>query len=71
MLDYTPLWETIQQKGISQYRLLQDGLDNRVLDALKKNKNITMYTLEKICRICDCSPNEVIRFIEQQGEDNE
>ena len=71
MLDYTPLWETIQQKGISQYRLLQDGLDNRVLDALKKNKNITMYTLEKIYRICDCSPNDVIRFIEQQGDDNE
>ncbi|MBR1854887.1 MAG: helix-turn-helix domain-containing protein [Lachnospiraceae bacterium] len=68
MIDYTPLWETMKQKGISQYKILQDGLDNRVLDALKKNKNITMYTLEKICRICDCTPNEVIRFIVDEDE---
>ena len=66
MLDYTPLWETMKEKGITQYRLLQDGLDNRVLDSLKKNKNITMYTLEKICRICDCTPNDVIRFINDE-----
>ena len=66
MLDYTPLWETMKEKGISQYRILQDGLDNRVLDSLKKNKNITMYTLEKICRICDCTPNDVIRFIDDE-----
>ena len=66
MLDYTPLWETMKEKGITQYKILQDGLDNRVLDALKKNKNITMYTLEKICRICGCTPNDVIRFTEDE-----
>ena len=63
MLDYSPLWETMERKGISQYRLLKSGLDNKTLDALKKGNNITMLTLEKICAILDCSPNEVVRLI--------
>ena len=36
MLDYTPLWETMESKGISQYRLIKLGIDNKTLDSLKK-----------------------------------
>ena len=63
MFDYSPLWETRQNRGVSQYQLLKAGIDNKTLDSLKKNKNITMVTLEKLCRIIDCSPNDVVRFL--------
>ena len=63
MVDYSPLWETMQNRGVSQYQLLKAGIDNKTLDSLKKNKNITMVTLEKLCRIIDCSPNDVVRFL--------
>ena len=63
MFDYSPLWETMQNRGVSQYQLLKAGIDNKTLDSLKKNKNITMVTLEKQCRIIDCSPNDVVRFL--------
>ena len=62
MLDYSPMWETMERKGITQYRLLKSGIDNKTLDAIKKGNNITMLTLEKICNILECTPNEVIRF---------
>ena len=62
MLDYSPLWKTMQNKGISQYRLLKSGIDNKTLDAIKKGNNITLLTLEKICAILECTPNDVIRF---------
>lgn len=62
MLDYSPMWETMKEKGITQYRLLKSGIDNKTLDAIKKGNNITMLTLEKICNILECTPNEVIRF---------
>lgn len=64
MIDYSPLWETMRAKNISQYKLLQSGIDNKTLDALKKNKNITLLTVEKLCRILDCTPNEVVNFTE-------
>ena len=61
VIDYSPLWKTMAEKGISQYHLLQNGIDNKTLDSLKKNKNITLLTLEKLCRILDCSPNDVVK----------
>lgn len=63
VIDYTPLWETMERKGISQYRLLKSGIDNKTLDSLKKGNNITLLTLEKLCTILDCTPNEIVRFI--------
>jgi len=65
VLDYTPLWETMQRKGISQCSLLKAGIDNKTLDSLKKGNNITLLTLEKICAILGCTPNDVVRFIEK------
>lgn len=62
MVDYSPLWETMKQKNISQYRLLQEGIDNKTLDSLKKGRNITLLTLEKLCVILQCTPNDVVRF---------
>lgn len=56
MFDYSPLWETMQRRGVSQYQLLKSGVDNKTLDALKKGRNITMVTLEKLCRIIGCTP---------------
>lgn len=56
MFDYSPLWETMQRRGVSQYQLLKSGVDNKTLDALKKGRNITMVTLEKLCRIIAAPP---------------
>jgi DNA-binding Xre family transcriptional regulator len=52
----------MEKKGVSQYRLIKSGVDNRTIDSLKNNRNITMNTLEKICKIINCTPNDVVRF---------
>ena len=62
MISYNPLWATMKQKEISQYALLKAGIDNKTLDNLKKNKNITLLTLEKLCRIINCTPNDIVEF---------
>ena len=64
VLDYSPLWKTMERKGISQYSLLKAGIDNKTLDSLKKGKNITLLTMEKICIILDCTPNDIVCFIQ-------
>lgn len=63
MIDYSPLWQTMERKGVSQYRLLRSGIDNKTLDSLKKGGNITLLTLEKLCHILDCTPNDIVRFV--------
>lgn len=64
MISFAPLWATMERKNISQYRLLKAGIDNKTLDGLKKNKNITLLTLEKLCVILDCTPNDVVAFVD-------
>lgn len=62
IIDYSPLWKTMEKKNISQYHLLKNGIDNKTLDAIKKNKNITLLTLEKLCKILECKPNDIVNF---------
>jgi len=62
MIDYGPLWETMKRRQVSQYQLLKAGIDNKTLDALKKNKNITLLTVEKLCNIIGCTPNDIVQF---------
>ena len=65
MIDFGPLWETMEQKGITQYQLLKSGIDNKTLDSLKKNKNITLNTLEKLSKILECDDlNQLVRVHE-------
>lgn len=63
MIDYSPMWTTMKERNISQYQLLKKGLDNKTLDSIKKNGNITLLTLEKLCTILECTPNDIVRFI--------
>lgn len=62
IISFEPLWKTMESKGVSQYKLLQSGIDNKTLDSLKKNNNITLLTLEKLCIILSCTPNDIVRF---------
>ncbi len=62
IIDFSPLWETMQRKKITQYQLIKGGIDNKTLDKLKKNGNITLLTLEKLCNLLDCAPNDIVKF---------
>lgn len=63
MISYTPLWNTMKEKGITTYTLInKHNINPRTINNLKHNKSITMDTLEKLCTILDCSPNDVVSF---------
>lgn len=70
MYSYDIFFETIKKRGISQYDLLKNGIiDNRILNALKHNKNITLNSLDKLCNALKIEPNEVFTY--KYGEQNE
>lgn len=69
LIDYSPLWETMKQRHISQYALINKGIDKHTLDQLRKIrtsqslplKNCAiflivhpmMYSLLKMKKICN------------------
>lgn len=63
MISYEPLWETMRARNITTYTLINRyNVNPRTINNLKHNKSITMDTLEKLCTILECYPNDVVRF---------
>ncbi len=64
MISYEPLWQTMREKGVTTYTLIEKyHMNPRTINHLKHDRSITMYTLEKLCRILDCQAESVIRFL--------
>ncbi|MEF2866066.1 MULTISPECIES: helix-turn-helix domain-containing protein [Lachnospiraceae] len=63
IISYEPLWETLRKKNISQYSLIKDyGFSTGTLDALRKNKSVTLNTIHDICTLLDCELGDVVKF---------
>ena len=64
MIVFDPLWETMKRQGISQYTLIKEyGVSTGTLDALRKNRSITLNTLNDLCRILQCPVEDIIRYM--------
>ena len=60
MISYEPLWKTLKNKGISQYELINMGVDRKTMDGLRHNRNITAVTIDKLCNHLECTPNDIL-----------
>ena len=55
MIVYNRLWETMKKRGISQYKLIKDyKISSGQLDRLRKNDNVSTFTLNQLCKILNC-----------------
>lgn len=60
MIVYDKLWETLKRKGISQYKLIREyKISTGQLDRLRKNDNVSTYTLNQLCTILDCDLSDI------------
>lgn len=63
MIVYDRLWETMKRKQVSQYKLVKEyGFSSGQLDRIRKGQSITMYTLNTLCRILQCSVEDIITY---------
>lgn len=63
MISYKPFYDTLKQKGISTYKLInQYGVSRSLLDRLKHDKPISTVTLDDLCKILSCRVEDIIVF---------
>ena len=64
MIRYDPLWRTLKEKNISQYRLIQEyGIDKAQLQRLRQNMVVKTVILNTLCTILDCKIEDVIEYV--------
>jgi len=65
MIVYNRLWDTMKRQGISQYKLIKDyKISSGQLDRLRKNDNVSTFTLNQLCKILNCNLNDIAEYIE-------
>lgn len=63
MIVYDRLWQTMKVKGVSQYRLIKEyGFSSGQLDRLRKNDNISTFTLNRLCDVLHCSLEDIAEY---------
>lgn len=65
MIVFDRLWTTMKEKDVSQYKLIKEyKISTGQLDRLRKNENVNTYTLDQLCRILDCSLDDIAEYRE-------
>ncbi len=64
MIDYTPFWNTLEKSNENWYTLTQKhSINPATLHRLKHNKPISTVTINMFCKILNCQPNDIIRYV--------
>ena len=66
MIVFGRLWITMKERGLSQYKLIKEyKISTGQLDRLRKNENVNTYTLDQLCRILNCSLEDIAEYIDK------
>lgn len=65
---YNKLFELLDQKGIKKYTLRQQGVHATVMDKLTKNANVDVSTINRLCKLLDCQPSDIMEYVPDDAE---
>lgn len=63
MISFEKLWDTMKEKGISQYALIKRyGVSPAQITRLKRNESVSTHTIEMFCEILDCRVEDIMEY---------
>lgn len=63
------MYRTMKKRKETTYSLIyKHGINSRTFHNIKQGKGISTFTLERLCRILECTPNDIIEFVEEKLE---
>ena len=69
MIVYTPLWETMKEKGVTPYTLIhKHQISSSTINRLRHNQGVTTQLIDDLCEILHCNVNDVMKFEESKGD---
>lgn len=63
MIVFDKLWKTMEEKNITQYKLINTyKFSKGQISRLKKNNNVSTHTLNTLCEILDCKLEDIAEY---------
>lgn len=70
MIIYKNIIQQLKDAGYNTTIIMRERLlSQATMDALRHNKPITLKTLDTLCHLLHCQPNDIIEYIEDQPAD--
>ena len=66
MMSYEPLFRTMQQKGITSYRLQKMGFNRATYYSMKSGNSVSTNTIHQLCKLLDCRVEDILEYIPDQ-----
>ena len=64
MISYSPFYETLFRKNITEYALIyKHGIPANTIHRMKHGKPITTTTLDTLCGILECEVSDILEYI--------
>lgn len=64
MISYKRLWSTMKKKGATTYTLQIKGeISSSTIRRLKAGESVSTNTLDALCRILNCTLNDIAEYI--------
>ncbi|MDE5885912.1 MAG: helix-turn-helix transcriptional regulator [Oscillospiraceae bacterium] len=67
---YNKLFTFLDEQGIKKYHLRQQGIHAAVMDKLVKNSNVDISTINKLCKLLNCQPSDIMEYIPDDETDS-
>ncbi len=69
MISYTPFWETLKNSQETTYSLInRHHISSATLDKLRKNKPLNTTTINDLCRILQCSIQDIAVYVPSETD---
>ena len=62
-VSYKKLFDMLEERSLKKYWLRQNGINPKVVDALKNNRNVNVSTIMDLCRLLNCQPGDIMEYI--------
>lgn len=64
MISYKPFWETLKQKNMSTYILInQFGISSSTVNRLRHDLPVSTTTIDDLCKILRCQVEDILQYI--------
>lgn len=75
MISFEPLRRLLAERNISTYYLRNKcgpfNLDSKTIQRFMRDESVSIYTLNALCNILNCSPADLMEFRPDPKEDDE
>lgn len=68
MMSYEPMFRTMQEKGITSYKLQKMGFNRATYYSIKSGKSVSTNTIEHLCNLLDCRVEDIIEYVREVSE---